>query len=211
MALNRSLGRDVHFYDISEPDKALGGLLTFFFALAILIISESPYEVYLRGNEMPLRPTDEPLQSGEYDIKLTSPHARIVITNEWYITRILSYTASSRDESFRQRVREREGKCVIADHDTGINSCQNGLLMATHVHALFDNFSISVNVDDDYKIVTFNDDHLNIGGRRLDPVCRDPNSEQSARDELLRWHFRQAVLANMRGAGEPIFEFDFPP
>lgn len=29
--------------------------------------------------------------------------------------------------------------------------------------------------------------------------------------ELLRWHFRQAVLANMRGSGEPIFEHDFPP
>ncbi|KAK9357635.1 hypothetical protein V1504DRAFT_398437, partial [Lipomyces starkeyi] len=31
------------------------------------------------------------------------------------------------------------------------------------------------------------------------------------RDELLRWHFRQAVLANMRRAGEPLFEMDFPP
>jgi len=30
-------------------------------------------------------------------------------------------------------------------------------------------------------------------------------------DELLRWHFRQAVLANMRGSGEPAFESDFPP
>lgn len=30
-------------------------------------------------------------------------------------------------------------------------------------------------------------------------------------DELLRWHFRQSVLANMRGAGEPAFEHDFPP
>ena len=29
-------------------------------------------------------------------------------------------------------------------------------------------------------------------------------------DELLRWHFRQAVLANMRGKGEPVFEHDFP-
>ena len=29
-------------------------------------------------------------------------------------------------------------------------------------------------------------------------------------DQLLRWHFRQAVLANMRGAGEPVFENDFP-
>ncbi|KAK9482389.1 hypothetical protein V1527DRAFT_415322, partial [Lipomyces starkeyi] len=65
--------------------------------------------------------------------------------------------------------------------------------------------------NDVYKIVTFTDDDLNLGGRRLDPVCRDPNSEHSARDELLRWHFRQAVLANMRGDGEPIFEFDFLP
>ena len=30
-------------------------------------------------------------------------------------------------------------------------------------------------------------------------------------DQLLRWHFRQAVLANMKGAGEPVFEHDFPP
>ena len=29
--------------------------------------------------------------------------------------------------------------------------------------------------------------------------------------KLFRWHFRQAVLINMRGAGEPIFEHDFPP
>ena len=28
-------------------------------------------------------------------------------------------------------------------------------------------------------------------------------------DDLLRWHFRQAVLANMRGAGKLIFEHDF--
>ncbi|KAK9431796.1 HNH endonuclease-domain-containing protein [Lipomyces doorenjongii] len=264
MAPRRSLDRDVHFYDIARPHKALGGLLltpsfterTFFFALDILIISDSPYDVYLRGDEMPLRPTDEPLQPGEYDIKPTSPHGRILITNECCITRVLSYTVSGRDESFRRRVRERDGKCVITGvvnpkrlvdandwtgyhaahifplsaeqwfiqsgfsrwitnredgHDTGINSCQNGLLMAKHVHALFDNFSISINVDDDYKIVTFTDDQWDLGGRQLDPVCRDRNSEQSARDELLRWHFRQAVLANMRGDGEPIFEFDFPP
>ena len=29
-------------------------------------------------------------------------------------------------------------------------------------------------------------------------------------DELLRWHFRQSILANMRGEGGPIFEHDFP-
>ncbi|KAL0631658.1 hypothetical protein Q9L58_009470 [Maublancomyces gigas] len=30
-------------------------------------------------------------------------------------------------------------------------------------------------------------------------------------DQLSRWHLRQAVLANMRGAGEPVFKIDFPP
>ena len=29
-------------------------------------------------------------------------------------------------------------------------------------------------------------------------------------DQVLRWHFRQAVFANMREAGEPIFELDCP-
>ena len=37
------------------------------------------------------------------------------------------------------------------------------------------------------------------------------NDEGRPLDQLLRWHFRQAVLANTRGAGEPVFECDFPP
>jgi len=28
---------------------------------------------------------------------------------------------------------------------------------------------------------------------------------------LLRWHFRQSVLANVKGLGEPHLENDFPP
>jgi hypothetical protein len=52
---------------------------------------------------------------------------------------------------------------------------------------------------------------MTIDGRMLDPVCRDPNDPNRVSDELLRWHFRQSVFANMRGAGEAIFETDFPP
>ncbi|KAJ8102414.1 hypothetical protein POJ06DRAFT_279864 [Lipomyces tetrasporus] len=227
---------------------------TFLFALGILVISASPYDVYLRGRDVPLRTTDEPLQPGKYDIKPTSPmvidmymfeHGRILITNEWCITRVLSHTVSGRDEMFRQRVRERDGKCVISgvvnhtrlvdqgdwssyhaahifplsgeewfiangfsrwitnragEDDTGINSCQNGLLMLSTLHEKSDNVSFSINPDDSYRIVTFTDDIFNV----------DRNGERSVRDELLRWHFRQAVLANMRGLGEPIFETDFP-
>lgn len=65
---------------------------------------------------------------------------------------------------------------------------------------------------DGYKIVSFfPDDGINIDGKILDPVCRNPNDPNRVSDELLRWHFRQSVLANMRGAGEPLFEHDFPP
>lgn len=48
-------------------------------------------------------------------------------------------------------------------------------------------------------------------GRVLDPVCRLPHDPHRVSDILLRWHFRQSVLANMRGGGEPLFEYDFPP
>ncbi|KAK9343400.1 hypothetical protein V1522DRAFT_394420 [Lipomyces starkeyi] len=191
---------------------------------------------------LPSELTDEPLQPGKYDIKPDSPQGRIFITNELCITRILSQTVSGRDEAFRQRVRDRDRKCVItgvvnparlialhdwssyhAAHifpfsgeewfirnnysrwitnregtrDAGINSCQNGLVMLSHIREKFDNFSIAINPDDNYRIIAFRDD-ISI-------------NENSVKDELLRWHFRQAVLANMRGAGEPVFETDFPP
>ena len=58
-------------------------------------------------------------------------------------------------------------------------------------------------------MICFDEDLLGVDGRQLDPICRDPADPRSVRDELLRWRFRQAVLANMRGAGEPVFEMDF--
>ncbi|KAK9489626.1 HNH endonuclease-domain-containing protein [Lipomyces doorenjongii] len=97
------------------------------------------------------------------------------------------------------------------ERDTWINSGQNGLLMTSNIHQRFDGLDFSINPDDGYKITCFDKDPFEIDGRILDPICREPNGKDSASDELLRWHFRQAVLANMRGAGEPSFEMDFPP
>lgn len=55
----------------------------------------------------------------------------------------------------------------------------------------------------------FQPDTKGIAGNYLDQqLLQDPSRPV---DELLRWHFRQAVLANMRRAGEPLFECDFPP
>ncbi|KAK9365203.1 hypothetical protein V1509DRAFT_414176 [Lipomyces kononenkoae] len=92
----------------------------------------------------------------------------VAVTDKPCMTRILSRTITCRDDIFRARVRERDGKCVttgtvnskayidvsdfvvsrphyflssaknisrntdflggLRKHDTGINSCQNGLL-----------------------------------------------------------------------------------
>ena len=92
----------------------------------------------------------------------------------------------------------------------GLNSSQNGFLLRSHIHQKFDQYLISVNPDDDYKVVVFDPDSDGVDGRILDSVCRDPANPNSISEHLLRCHFRQSVLSNMRGSGEPIFEHDFP-
>jgi len=104
----------------------------------------------------------------------------------------------------------------ITDMDDAIessklNSPQNGFLLRIEVHKMFDQYLISVNPDDGYKVVVFDTDLYGYDGRMLDPVCRKPDDPHCVSDKLLRWHFRQSVLANIRGAGEPIFEYDLPP
>lgn len=108
-----------------------------------------------------------------------------------------------------------------------INSVQNGMLLLAHMRIRFDSYLLSINPDvslllmicksskaknefkDNYKIVCFKQDAFGVAGKHLDRrFIDDPRRPV---DQLLRWHFRQAVLANMRGAGEPIFECDFPP
>ncbi|KAG9238857.1 hypothetical protein BJ875DRAFT_479915 [Amylocarpus encephaloides] len=90
-----------------------------------------------------------------------------------------------------------------------INSVQNGMLLNSSVHQLFDSYDLSINPDDNFKIVFFSPDGKNLAGKYLDQEFLS-HTERPV-DQLLRWHFRQAVLANMRGAGEPRFEHDFPP
>lgn len=124
------------------------------------------------------------------------------------------------------------GRLITTMDDTSvehrINSIQNGLLMSAHFHTRFDQYLFSINPDvsvfdaqtlfcctniskDGCKIVEFGLNSWGIDGRTLDPVCRNPATRDHVLDELLRWHFRQAVLANMRGAGEPLVKSDFPP
>ncbi|KAF8424373.1 hypothetical protein EV426DRAFT_574034 [Tirmania nivea] len=106
------------------------------------------------------------------------------------------------------------GRCITdMDNAVGktskINSCQNGILLSRNIHHAFTQYLVSVNPDDNYKVVVFGLDLNGVDGKILDPVCRKPHDPHRVCDQLLRWHFRQSVLANMRGAGEPILEHDF--
>lgn len=64
-----------------------------------------------------------------------------------------------------------------------------------------------------YKIIEFeNRGSSSLDGRVLARQCWDPQDPNRISAELLRQHFRQVVLANMRGAaGAPVWESDFPP
>ncbi len=55
----------------------------------------------------------------------------------------------------------------------------------------------------------FRKDGKNLAGKHLDRSLL--NHPERPVDHLFRWHFRQAVLANVKGAGVPLFESDFTP
>jgi hypothetical protein len=57
--------------------------------------------------------------------------------------------------------------------------------------------------------VFFDLDGKGLAGKHVDRKLLDDSRRPV--DQLLQWHFRQAALANMRGAEEPLFEHDFPP
>lgn len=90
-----------------------------------------------------------------------------------------------------------------------INSPQNGLLLRSDIHELWDDYSLAVNPNN-YRVQSFSPNASQHHGNVLQDVCHLPGDEAGVLDALMRWDFQQAVLANMRGAGEPSFEFDFP-
>jgi hypothetical protein len=100
---------------------------------------------------------------------------------------------------------------ITHDHSSGINSPQNGILLKADIHALWDSYDISVNHDNGYKVQNFYPLADEFHGTVLHEACRQQGDQLAIIDALLRWHYKQAVLCNMRGAGEAIFEMDFPP
>ncbi|KAG0123486.1 hypothetical protein HOY82DRAFT_673943 [Tuber indicum] len=204
--------------------------------LGILLVEVSPLRVQERVSNHIVSRRNSPLEAGIYDIYCK---AAIRVTDEPRIPRSISHTICDDEDRFHQEIRNRDWKCVFSgiinleinirannwsgfevahvfplehrglgiqnNHEryiAGINdslasakidSSQNGILLDVTIRQKFDQYLVSVNPDDKYKIVVFEPDNRGLDGRTLDI-----------------WHFRQSVLANLRGAGEPIFDDDFP-
>lgn len=90
------------------------------------------------------------------------------------------------------------------DDSSGVNSPQNGLLMKSEIHPLWNAYFISVNPTTN-KVISFSERTDQYDGRMLDPACRQKSSPYYVPDELLKWHFKQCVLSRMRGPVEPTY------
>ncbi|KAG0127172.1 hypothetical protein HOY82DRAFT_625638 [Tuber indicum] len=98
---------------------------------------------------------------------------------------------------------------TIESHGS-INSVQNGIMLINGLHELFDGYEWSINPKDNYKIVCFTPAMIDfhIAGRSLDETFID--NPLRPVDELLEWHFHQAVLVNMKVVGDSSLKNDSP-
>ncbi|KAK6511443.1 hypothetical protein TWF481_000359 [Arthrobotrys musiformis] len=87
-----------------------------------------------------------------------------------------------------------------------MNSPQNGILLSGHIHTWFDAHRVAVNPRKGYKVYVFGSDRYELSGKRMKVSARE-NGDRGVRDALLMWHFRQCVLKNMRGSGEPSWDY----
>ncbi|KAK2462866.1 hypothetical protein APHAL10511_005064 [Amanita phalloides] len=90
---------------------------------------------------------------------------------------------------------------------TKIDSIQNIILLRSDLHDAWDNYKISVNPDRQYAVFAFAPGYDDIAGKvlKLDHI-QDLNLRPL--DDLFRDHFLQAVLKNMKGDGEPTWDYE---
>ncbi|KAG0131595.1 hypothetical protein HOY82DRAFT_578572 [Tuber indicum] len=222
MPLNCFGSCNVFFHDATHPDVALGGFVrngsiteaNFLDILKIILVTETPIRVQERISSDIISGTGVPLRRGVYTI-----YRPIEVNNEPWVHRLITHCSTRREDRIRNEIRHRDRKYVISgtaahifplrhkslwiaknlgrwitdmEDATGssrINSIQNGFLLQKDVHDPFDQYLVSINPDDGYKVVMFDTDFLGCDSRILDP-------------QLLRWHFRQSVFANVRGEAD---------
>jgi len=90
---------------------------------------------------------------------------------------------------------------------TKIDSVQNMILLRSDLHDAWDSYKLAVNPDRGYQVVPFVAGYDDIAGRtlKLDHIT---DTKLRPLDELFRDHFLQGVLKNMKGAGEPNWDYE---
>ncbi|GAD94761.1 conserved hypothetical protein [Paecilomyces variotii No. 5] len=127
--------------------------------------------------------------------------------DHWVGFEVAHILPKSRADIFHQEYMER----LIDPKPGGVNSPQNGILLRADIHQLWDNYEISMKPDSGYRVQVFRPSGWYIHNKIMHICSRQANHQQRVLDLFLRWHFEQAVLCNMRGTGEPLWEHDFPP
>ncbi|CAI4215827.1 unnamed protein product [Parascedosporium putredinis] len=211
--LEEALASSSHDVYSKDPATLLGGLVlnpgvtndNFYSMIEIVLIITGTYVLQDEAGEILSRDA-KPLLPGKYFVVADD---KIEVSDEVAMTRTSSPDTGTRIQVFRNQCNF--GHCITLPPSRGgvINSVQNGLLLRSDIRQVFDRFNVAINPDDNHKIISFQPNAKNVSGTFLEPSLL--NDERRPAPELLRWHFRQAVLTNMRGAGEPVFEHDFPP
>ncbi|KAG0633420.1 hypothetical protein HOY80DRAFT_991710 [Tuber brumale] len=222
---DRSQWRDTYIYASDNRAAILGGLLAsegitnanLYSMLEIFCFFTDTYAL-IDGYEQLVERDGQQLQPGNYYI--VTNDSRCVITGRpavlghigrwrgFEATHIfpLAYEEQWNDSDYSRFITIPP---AIDSHGP-IYSVQNGILLTSDMQQFFDSYDLAINADDNYEIVCFtpNLTHYHIGGRHLDQSFTD--NPLRPVDALLRRHFRQTVLTNMKGAGAPSFETDFP-
>lgn len=189
----RAILRDVFFFDFRDPLTLLGGLVltpgvssaNFYSMIDIALVVSSTYFLQNDNGET-LQRDSRPLLPGNYYIVADGT---VNVNDEAILTRTMSISTGTRIQEFRDRVRRRDGRCVVTKTEnllaavgswTGfeaahifplayeqdwnnqnfgrwitlpatqggtINSVQNGLLLQSNIHQLFDTYFFSINPD----------------------------------------------------------------
>lgn len=155
------------------------------------------------------------MQTTAFRDRIRKRDRRCVVTSQpslgWRNDRWFPFDAAHIIPLALEHIFNSQGYSELITDNGGINSPQNGILLRCDIHQLWDDYTISVNPHDGYKVYAFLENGWVYHGNILHPACRQPGDSVGVLDAVLRWHFEQAVLCNMRGAGEPLFELDFPP
>ncbi|KAG0129721.1 hypothetical protein HOY82DRAFT_610319 [Tuber indicum] len=212
MSSNRSHQPNVFFYNGTHPDIALGGLLqnesiteeNFLNILGILLVVPAG----------PLSVQERILGHVVSRSSMVLETAIIQVSDEPWIFQLTSQIAPARQDQFSYEVRHWDRKCIISglSNPELLIQANNwiGFVAITDIDSATGSLKINSPQNGFLLQVVFTMDFLYSDGRTLDPACCNAADPHCVSDQLLRWHFCQSVLANVRGTGEPTFEHDFP-